>query len=141
MILLRLKVSNLRGEGNKPVQVTTAMLDVIPSPGAVSVASDSGFTFFEELSNHIADPLQPPQNIYGPPPDLSPEDLAIIQNRDPDLGQPIGKGDAAAAPILLAKLARGQEIELTCKAYKVSLISLTAGRLVCPNMFGDHLQA
>jgi hypothetical protein len=36
MILLRLKVSNLLGEGNKPVQVTTAMLDVIASPGAVS---------------------------------------------------------------------------------------------------------
>jgi hypothetical protein len=43
-----------------------------------------------------------------------------VHNRDPDLGQPIGKGDAAAPPILLAKLARGQEIELTCRAYKVS---------------------
>lgn len=35
MILLRLKVTNKLGEGNKPVQVTTAMLDVIPSPNTV----------------------------------------------------------------------------------------------------------
>ncbi|KAI9637229.1 DNA-directed RNA polymerase [Dioszegia hungarica] len=96
MILLRLKVSNVQGEGNKPVQVTTAMLDVIPSPGG-----------------------PPPVNPYGPPPDnLSEEDAYIVANRDPELGQPIGKGDPTIAPILLAKLARGQEIELTCRAYK-----------------------
>jgi hypothetical protein len=32
----------------------------------------------------------------------------------------VGKGDVLAAPILLAKMSKGQEIELICKAYKVS---------------------
>lgn len=53
---------------------------------------------------------------------MSQEDSIIIANRDPDLGQPIGKGDAAVPPILLAKLGRGQEIELTCRAYRVSSV-------------------
>lgn len=39
MILLRLKVTNNHAEGNKPVQVTTAMLDVIPSPGGVRLVN------------------------------------------------------------------------------------------------------
>lgn len=50
MVLLRLKVSNLQGEGNKPVQVTTAMLDVIPSPGAVSLVSLLLFSLVFSLS-------------------------------------------------------------------------------------------
>jgi hypothetical protein len=49
----------------------------------------------------------------------NPADAGVIMNRDPELGQPVGKGDPAAAPILLAKMSKGQEIELTCKAYKV----------------------
>ncbi|EIW67427.1 hypothetical protein TREMEDRAFT_45370 [Tremella mesenterica DSM 1558] len=56
-------------------------------------------------------------NPYGPPPDLSPDDQQVINNRDPELGQPVGKNDPATPPILLAKLSRGQEIDLTCKAY------------------------
>jgi len=31
----------------------------------------------------------------------------------------VGKGDPGTAPILLAKMSKGQEIELECKAYKV----------------------
>ena len=31
----------------------------------------------------------------------------------------MGKGDPGTAPILLAKMSKGQEIELECKAYKV----------------------
>lgn len=50
---------------------------------------------------------------------LQPDEEIIVNNRDPALGQPVGKGDPAAAPILLAKMSRGQEIELVCKAYKV----------------------
>ncbi len=41
-----------------------------------------------------------------------------MANRDPDLGQPIGKGDPTYAPIALARIGRGQEIEVICKAYK-----------------------
>ena len=32
---------------------------------------------------------------------------------------PVGKGNPAVPPILLAKMSLGQEIELVCKAYKV----------------------
>lgn len=42
-----------------------------------------------------------------------------MTNRDPELGQPVGKGDPGAQPILLAKLSKNQEIEIVCKAYKV----------------------
>ena len=45
----------------------------------------------------------------------------MISYRDEQLGQPIGKGDPSVPPILLAKMSKGQEIELTCKAYKVGL--------------------
>ena len=54
-------------------------------------------------------------NPMGPTPD----EQAIIDARDPDLGQPVGKV-GGGAPVLLAKMSKGQEIELTCKAYKVS---------------------
>lgn len=55
-------------------------------------------------------------------PDLSAADREIYDNRDPSMGQPVGKGDPSAAPILLAKLSKGQEIELICKAYKVRVL-------------------
>ena len=45
--------------------------------------------------------------------------MQIMDNRDAELGQPIGKGDPSVPPILLAKMSKGQEIELVCKAYKV----------------------
>ena len=41
-----------------------------------------------------------------------------MANRDPDLGMPVGKGESAAPPIALARISRGQEIEVICKAYK-----------------------
>ena len=50
---------------------------------------------------------------------MGPDEQKIIDNRDPELGQPVGK-TGGGAPVLLAKMSRGQEIELTCKAYKVS---------------------
>jgi len=43
-----------------------------------------------------------------------------MQNRFPSLGQPVGKGVEGSTPILLAKLSLDQEIEVVCKAYKVS---------------------
>ena len=43
-----------------------------------------------------------------------------MQNRYPTLGQPVGKGVEGSTPILLAKLSLDQEIEVVCKAYKVS---------------------
>ncbi len=64
----------------------------------------------------------PPPNPYGAPLDLSADDLLVKDNRDPELGQPVGKGDPSVPPILLAKMSRGQEIELVCKAYKVGPI-------------------
>lgn len=42
----------------------------------------------------------------------------MLSARDPQLGHPVGKGDATSPPILLAKMSKGQEIELLCKAYK-----------------------
>lgn len=42
----------------------------------------------------------------------------MIAHHDPDLGMPVGKGDPTAAPVLLARIGRGQEIEVVCKAYK-----------------------
>lgn len=95
MITLKLKVSYMHGERGKFMAVTSNMLEVVPSPGGPG-----------------------PANPYGPPPDVSPDDQEIINNRDPELGLPVGKNEMAAPPILLAKLSRGQEIELTCKAYK-----------------------
>lgn len=49
----------------------------------------------------------------------------IVNNRDPALGKPVGKDQVGKAPVLLAKLSRGQEIRLTCKAYKVRQLRLT----------------
>ena len=99
MITLRLKVSNPNGEKHKAFAVTSNMLEVVPSPNA-----------------------PPPANPYGPTPLLSGDDQAIVDSRDPELGQPVGKGDPSVPPVLLAKMSRGQEIELTCKAYKVSTL-------------------
>jgi DNA-directed RNA polymerase II subunit RPB3 len=67
----------------------------------------------------VAD-IQPTQDPYA---QLSPDDHQIIQNRFPTLGQPVGKGVEGSTPILLAKLSLDQEIEVVCKAYKVSLSS------------------
>lgn len=73
----------------------------------------------------IADTPQPGQNSlsnpYGQQPDFSPDDRQIIENRDQALGQPVGKGVMGSQPILLAKLSLNQEIDVTCKAYKVGL--------------------
>ena len=82
----------------------------------------------------------PPPNPYGPPPDLSDEDRVIIEARDPEMGVPVGKGDPAIPPVLLAKLSLGQEIELLCKAYKVSfLLSFMVWRLSSSNQgIGKH---
>jgi DNA-directed RNA polymerase II subunit RPB3 len=41
-----------------------------------------------------------------------------MANRDPDLGMPVGKGEPNVAAISLARISRGQEIEVICKAYK-----------------------
>ena len=68
-------------------------------------------------------PQPPAPNPYGyqrDQPQLTPDQQIIVANRDPELGQPVGKGDPGTAPILLAKMSKGQEIELECKAYKVS---------------------
>lgn len=65
-------------------------------------------------------PAPNPYNFQGAQPQLTPDQQIIISNRDPELGQPVGKGDPGTAPILLAKMSKGQEIELECKAYKVS---------------------
>lgn len=37
------------------------------------------------------------------------------------MGQPIGKGNPTVPPILIAKMGKGQEIDVLCKAYKVIL--------------------
>ena len=34
----------------------------------------------------------------------------------------MGKGDPSVPPILLAKMSKGQEVELVCKAYKVGYV-------------------
>lgn len=47
-----------------------------------------------------------------------PEDERMLERRDPHLGLPVGRYDANPSHILIAKLAKGQEIDLTCKAYK-----------------------
>jgi hypothetical protein len=60
--------------------------------------------------------IQPSQSYDQP----SPDDYQIQQNRYPTLGQPVGKGVEGSTPILLAKLSLDQEIEVVCKAYKVS---------------------
>lgn len=65
---------------------------------------------------------------YGPPPDLdlaTPDELAA---RAPHFGEPVGKSPvpssssggapAEAKPIYLVKLAKGQELDLVCKAQK-----------------------
>lgn len=57
------------------------------------------------------------QAINGPTPD----EQFVINHRDPELGQPVGKM-GGGAPVLLAKMSKGQEIELTCKAYKVGIV-------------------
>jgi hypothetical protein len=64
----------------------------------------------------------------------SPDEQAIIAARDPELGQPVGKTGGGPAPVLLAKMSKGQEIELTCKAYKVGhdLIWLISGNSKVP---------
>lgn len=36
------------------------------------------------------------------------------------MGQPIGKGNPTVPPILIAKMGKGQEIDVLCKAYKVT---------------------
>ncbi|WVO14649.1 hypothetical protein L204_102286 [Cryptococcus depauperatus] len=95
MVMLKLKVTFTGAEGEQFMKVTSDMLEIIPSPGG-----------------------PPPPNPYGPPPDLSEDDRVIIQNRDPELGMPVGKGIPGVAPILIAKMGKGQEIELVCKAYK-----------------------
>ncbi|CAD6576139.1 MAG: 45 kDa subunit of RNA polymerase II [Tremellales sp. Tagirdzhanova-0007] len=95
MITLKLKVSYPNGQKGVFMSVTSDMLEVVPSAGG-----------------------PPPPNPYGLPPDIPPDDLQVIDNRDPELGQPVGKGDPSIPPILLAKMSRGQEIELVCKAYK-----------------------
>ncbi|UOH82715.1 hypothetical protein LQV05_005424 [Cryptococcus neoformans] len=82
-------------DGEQFMRVTSDMLEVVPSPGG-----------------------PPPPNPYGPPPELSEEDRIIINNRDPEMGQPIGKGNPTVPPILIAKMGKGQEIDVLCKAYK-----------------------
>nr|XP_018261253.1 DNA-directed RNA polymerase II subunit RPB3 [Kwoniella dejecticola CBS 10117]OBR83411.1 DNA-directed RNA polymerase II subunit RPB3 [Kwoniella dejecticola CBS 10117] len=51
-------------------------------------------------------------------PNLTDDDRQIMNNRDPELGVPVGKGQPGVPPILLAKMGQGQEIDLVCKAYK-----------------------
>ncbi|ORX38686.1 DNA-directed RNA polymerase [Kockovaella imperatae] len=94
MVQLRLKVA-FSGTDRKSLNVTSDMLEVIPSPRQ-----------------------PPPPNPYGQNPDLSEDDRLIIENRDPEMGVPVGKGDPSVPPILLAKIAKKQEIDLVCKAYK-----------------------
>ncbi|GFZ49328.1 DNA-directed RNA polymerase II subunit RPB3 [Saitozyma sp. JCM 24511] len=96
MVTLKLKVSNhAGGSGGNFMSVTSDMLEIIPSANT-----------------------PPPPNPYGSTPGLDGPDLEIVNNRDPELGMPVGKGDPSVPPILLAKMSRGQEIELICKAYK-----------------------
>ncbi|TXT10600.1 hypothetical protein VHUM_02105 [Vanrija humicola] len=94
MVTLRLKVSAANREYGAHMTVSSDMLEVIPSPRT------------------------PGSNPYGGDPDIGPEEDAIIRNRHPDLGQPVGKGDPSTPPIMLARIGRGQEIEVVCKAYK-----------------------
>ncbi|WRT68207.1 uncharacterized protein IL334_005182 [Kwoniella shivajii] len=95
MVTLKLKVTFRGANGEKFMKVTSDMLEIVPSAGG-----------------------PPPPNPYGPPPDLSEDDRQIINNRDNELGVPVGKGQPGVAPILLAKMGQGQEIDLVCKAYK-----------------------
>ncbi|WVQ81702.1 hypothetical protein IAT38_003827 [Cryptococcus sp. DSM 104549] len=95
MVTLKLKVSFSGADGEKFMRVTSDMLEVVPSPGG-----------------------PPPPNPYGQSADISEDDRQIINNRDPDLGQPVGKGNPAVPPILIAKMGKGHEIDLVCKAYK-----------------------
>ncbi|WVQ99829.1 hypothetical protein IAU59_006972 [Kwoniella sp. CBS 9459] len=95
MVTLKLKVAFRGAEGEKFMRVTSDMLEIVPSPGG-----------------------PPPPNPYGPPPDLSEDDRQIINSRDAELGIPVGKGQPGVAPILLAKMGKGQEIDIICKAYK-----------------------
>ncbi|ODN79041.1 hypothetical protein L202_04544 [Cryptococcus amylolentus CBS 6039] len=92
MVTLKLKVA-FNGDGF--MKITSDMLEVIPSPGG-----------------------PPPPNPYGPPPEISEEDRVIMDHRDNEMGIPIGKGNAAIPPILIAKMGKGQSIDLVCKAYK-----------------------
>lgn len=62
--------------------------------------------------------IQPQQSPYGPPPDIGEEERELIAHHDPELGVPVGKGDPTASAIQLARISRGQEIEVVCKAYK-----------------------
>ncbi|KAL1408790.1 RNA polymerase II subunit 3 [Vanrija albida] len=94
MVTLRLKVSAANREYGQHMVVTSDMLEVIPSPRT------------------------PGANPYGGDEPIGPEEDEIIRHRDADLGQPVGKGDATAPPIQLARIGRGQEIEVVCKAYK-----------------------
>ncbi|KAK8854935.1 hypothetical protein IAR55_003674 [Kwoniella newhampshirensis] len=95
MVTLKLKVAFSGAEGEKFMRVTSDMLEIVPSPRG-----------------------PPPPNPYGPPPDLSEDDRLLISNRDPELGQPVGKDQPGVPPILLAKMGKGQELEIVCKAYK-----------------------
>ena len=114
MVMLRLKVSNPNGERGKFMAVTSNMLEVILSPRTVSLPKSPCCRTVDV----IADVQPPAPNPYDPTPQLDPDDMIIVNNRDPQLGQPVGKADGTVPPILLAKMSRGQEIELTCKAYK-----------------------
>jgi len=142
MVTLRLKVSNPNPEQGKFMSVTSDMLEIVPSANGVSTSSHdpAGLdpTVLVLFCGHdismcteLRSP-QPAQNPYGAPPDLSPDDAVIVQNRDQELGMPVGKGDPSQPPILLAKLSKRQEIELVCKAYKVGppLLNLSCYRLL-----------
>ncbi|BEI95480.1 hypothetical protein CcaverHIS631_0104290 [Cutaneotrichosporon cavernicola] len=94
MVTLRLKVSAANLARGNFMAITSDMLEIIPSPNT------------------------PQQNPYGPPPEIGDEERDITANRDPDLGQPVGKGDPTATPVQIARLGVGQEIEVICKAYK-----------------------
>ena len=101
------------------MSVTSDMLEIFPSPRTVSgTSTDEG----NELNMFTCQPAGP--NPYdGSQPDLEPQQQRIVQNRDPNMGMPIGKGDQSSSSILLARLSKGQEIELVCKAYKVDCVA------------------
>lgn len=80
---------------------------------------------------------QPQQSPYGPPPDLGDEEREIIANRDPEVGQPVGKGDPTATAVQIARIGRGQEIEVICKAYKVGAARWSSSARACSCLLGD----
>ncbi|KAK4683563.1 DNA-directed RNA polymerase II subunit RPB3, partial [Tremellales sp. Uapishka_1] len=95
MVTLKLKVAYRQGTSGAFMSVTSDMLEVHPSPNT-----------------------PPAHNPYGGDLDLPEADRIIVAHRDEQLGQPVGKGDPSVEPIMLAKMSKGQEIELECKAYK-----------------------